>query len=149
MRVLNRLELLGETLHAALNAIATVDPDWLRAVAPPEWHERYDRRVEDTHLPRSATKREAYAIPIGTDGFALSGKSWAGYMIHVTETCDSEAPRLIVHAEATAANVHEAMRIEAIHIALAAGGVAPAEHRRLRDGFSSTSWRASRGWNAS
>ena len=34
-RALNRLELLAETLRAALNAIAGVAPDWLRTLAPP------------------------------------------------------------------------------------------------------------------
>ncbi len=33
IRVLNRLELLGETLRAALNELAAVAPDWLREVA--------------------------------------------------------------------------------------------------------------------
>jgi hypothetical protein len=33
IRTLNRLELLGETLRAALNELATVAPDWLRAAA--------------------------------------------------------------------------------------------------------------------
>src|SRR3954470_7466615 len=37
-QALNRLELLAETLRAALNAIAGVAPDWLRTLAPPEWH---------------------------------------------------------------------------------------------------------------
>ena len=41
---------------------------------------------------------------------AKSGTGWTGYMVHLTETCDAERPRLIVHAEATPANVHEAMR---------------------------------------
>jgi transposase len=36
IRVLNRLELVGETLRAALNELAAVAPDWLRGVAP-EW----------------------------------------------------------------------------------------------------------------
>ncbi len=71
IRVMNRLELLGETLRAALNAIATVAPDWLRALAPPEWHERYDRRVEQGWLPKGKEKREAYAQTVGQDGFAL------------------------------------------------------------------------------
>src|SRR3954470_18148445 len=35
VRALNRLELVAETLRAALNAIAGVAPDWLRALAPP------------------------------------------------------------------------------------------------------------------
>src|ERR671932_195342 len=34
IRVLNRLELAGETLRAALNAVAAAAPDWLRGVAP-------------------------------------------------------------------------------------------------------------------
>jgi transposase len=71
VRTLNRLELVGETLRAALNALAVATPDWLRGIAPPDWHERYDRRVEDMRLPETAPKREAYAVQVGTDGFAL------------------------------------------------------------------------------
>jgi transposase len=71
IRVLNRLELLGETLRAALNEIAAVAPDWLRGVAPRAWYERYARRVEDGRLPRAAAEREAYARTVGEDGFAL------------------------------------------------------------------------------
>ena len=40
LRVLNRLELIGETLRAALNALATVAPEWVRSVAPAEWFQR-------------------------------------------------------------------------------------------------------------
>src|SRR3954462_6630561 len=39
-----------------------------------------------------------------------AGMSWTGYMVHLTETCDAGAPRLVVHADTTPANVHEAMR---------------------------------------
>jgi transposase len=71
IRVLNRLELVGETLRAALNEIAAVAPGWLRGVASEAWFKRYARRVEDDRLPRSATEREAYARAVGEDGFAL------------------------------------------------------------------------------
>ena len=71
IRVLNRLELVGETLRAALNEVAAVAPDWLRGVASEAWFKRYARRVEDDRLPRSATEREAYARAVGEDGFAL------------------------------------------------------------------------------
>jgi transposase len=71
LRVLNRLERVAETLRAALNVIAAVAPDWLRAVAPPEWHERYDRRIEDYRLPRGREAREAYAEAVGADGQQL------------------------------------------------------------------------------
>src|SRR5947209_4553536 len=71
IRALNRLELVGETLRAALNELATVAPDWLREAAPKAWYERYALRVEDARLPRSAAEREAYARTVGEDGFAL------------------------------------------------------------------------------
>ncbi len=71
VRDLNRLEPAGETLRAALNAIAAIAPDWLRAIAPMDWHRRYDRRVEDMRLPDTGPKREAYAVQIGMDGFVL------------------------------------------------------------------------------
>jgi transposase len=71
IRTLNRLELVGETLRAALNAIATAAPEWLRTVAPADWHERYDQRVESIRLPEAAAKRDAYALQVGADGYAL------------------------------------------------------------------------------
>ncbi len=71
IRTLNRLELVGETLRAALNAIAAAAPAWLRGVAPADWHERYDRRVEDARLPEAAARRDAYALRVGADGYAL------------------------------------------------------------------------------
>jgi transposase len=70
IRTLNRLELVGETLRAALNELATVAPDWLRA-APEAWYKRYAHRVEDGRLPRAAAEREPYARTVGEDGFAL------------------------------------------------------------------------------
>ena len=47
IRVLNRLERVGETLRAALNSLAVVAPAWVQALAPPEWYERYAHRVEN------------------------------------------------------------------------------------------------------
>ena len=52
--VLNRLELVAETLRAALNELATVAPIWLQALVSPEWYERYGKRIEDTLLPQGA-----------------------------------------------------------------------------------------------
>jgi transposase len=61
IRVMNRLELVAETLRATLNALATVAPAWLQALAPLAWYERYGRRIEDTRLPQSQASRDAYA----------------------------------------------------------------------------------------
>jgi transposase len=71
IRALNRLELVGETLRAALDELATVAPDWLRGVAPKAWYGRYAHRVEDGRLPRAEAEREAHARTVGGDGFAL------------------------------------------------------------------------------
>ena len=71
IRVLNRLELVAETLRAALNAVATVAPDWLQAVTPLVWYERYSRRIEESRLPKATAEREAYAHTVGEDGFLL------------------------------------------------------------------------------
>lgn len=52
IRVLNRLELVGETVRRALNSLAVVAPDWLRAQVPSAWFDRYGTRIENYHLPR-------------------------------------------------------------------------------------------------
>ena len=66
-----RAELVGETLRAALNELAEVDPGWLRGFAQPEWFERYSHRVEEYRLPKSKAARDAYLLTVGRDGSAL------------------------------------------------------------------------------
>jgi transposase len=68
---LHLLELVAETLRAALDDLAAVVPDWLREVAQPAWFERYIRRIEEYRLPHSQAQREALALEIGADGFLL------------------------------------------------------------------------------
>jgi transposase len=64
IRVLNRLELVAETLRAALNAVATVAPDWLQGLAPLEWYERYGKRKAHSRFPGYAAKRERGELAI-------------------------------------------------------------------------------------
>ena len=71
IRKLNRLELVGETMRAALNELATVAPDWLSAIAPDEWYERYERRVGTYRLPSLQAKQDAYAQQVGEDAYYL------------------------------------------------------------------------------
>jgi transposase len=71
VKVLNQLELVGETLRHALNALATVVPDWLKQRAKPEWYERYGERMEDYRLPKEKTERERLSAVIGADGYFL------------------------------------------------------------------------------
>ncbi|MEM9944901.1 MAG: IS1182 family transposase [Cyanobacteria bacterium P01_D01_bin.36] len=71
VRKLNRLELVGETMRAALNELATIFPDWLSEIAPEAWYDRYGHRVEDYRLPKTARKRDAYGLQVGKDAYYL------------------------------------------------------------------------------
>jgi transposase len=71
VRALNRIEVVGETLRPALNSLAVVAPEWLRAVSPPAWRDRYARRAEDERLPATQTARTALILTIGCDGWQL------------------------------------------------------------------------------
>jgi transposase len=71
VRMLNRLERVGETLRATLNALAVVAPEWLRQLAEPQWFERYGSRVENYDLPKTDAARKELAHQIGADGQRL------------------------------------------------------------------------------
>src|SRR5215211_822654 len=187
IRVLNRLELIGETLRAALNELAAAAPDRLRGAAPRAWYERYARRVEADartvgedgfalldrldepatpedlrRLPEVEVLRRVWARHFARDGGPPSGTggvrfrpkeelppaadkvespydpearfrrrgevSWAGYIVHLTETCEDDAVNLLTHVVTTVATVHEAKCTAAIHQALAGKGLPPGEH---------------------
>ena len=68
IRSLNRLEVVGETLRAALNDLAVLAPEWLQQIAPEAWYGRYGRRIEDYRLPSKPAERIAYAQQVGEDG---------------------------------------------------------------------------------
>lgn len=194
IRVLHRLETVGETMRATLNVLATVAGEWLRAQVPVEWVDRYAKRFEAYRLPKGKTERQQYAQVIGADGFVLlsaiysdqapaflrelpmvqilrqvwvqqyyarqDGQAifrtdedvapcavqihspydaearfstkrdilWAGYKVHLTETCDDDLPHLITHVETDAATSYDGAAIETIHSALKAKGLLPDEH---------------------
>lgn len=75
VRTLDRLENVLETLHSALNHLATADPAWVRAQVPVAWYQLYGARADAGRLPKEAGKREALAASIGADGFQLM--EWA------------------------------------------------------------------------
>jgi transposase len=71
VRELNRLELVTETLRAALEALAAAAPEWLIAMAPDDWCQRYGQRASDYRLPQAEAARAALAVTVGADGFVL------------------------------------------------------------------------------
>lgn len=195
VRGLTRLERVGETLRAALNALALVAPEWLRAVASPEWYPHYGHRVEQYRLPQSERARAERAAEIAADGQRLlaaldaapaalqavlsalpavqvlrrvwteqytekqgrlvwreseempapaelihspydpearrSAKgetTWVGYKVHLTETCEPDQPRLILHAETTPATTPDDNMLDRVHTRLRERDLLPAEH---------------------
>ena len=71
VRDLNRLEMVGETMRATLNIVATVAPEWLQSLAPLVWYDRYETRIEEYRLPRKKKERTAWVETVGYDGCYL------------------------------------------------------------------------------
>lgn len=82
IRTLNRMEMIGETLRATLNALAAVAPDWLQQVTPIAWYDRYEARVEEWQLPREKAKRIEWAKAVGQDGLYLLDKIYESETDH-------------------------------------------------------------------
>ena len=192
VRLLSRIETIGETLRAALNSLAVAEPGWLRKVAHPDWYDRYGKRIEDYHFPKERTARMELVQAMAEDGmtlleavysedspdwlkeipavqflrqrwvqqfYVIDGKicmrdkrdlpppaicpnspydpearcctrkdiSWNGYKVHLTETCDDDAPRLITNVRTTESTQSELDATIPIHEALSAKGHLPSK----------------------
>jgi transposase len=69
---LNRLELAGESVRAALEALAAAHPDWLaQRICVPDFTRRYGIPVTSWRPPLSEAKRRDLAVAYARDGFAL------------------------------------------------------------------------------
>jgi transposase len=71
IRDLNRLELAGESVRAALEALSAAVPDWLAGVIDDSWQQVYGQRIDNLRLPESETRRTALAVQYGRDGYRL------------------------------------------------------------------------------
>jgi transposase len=71
IRELNRLELAGETLRAALEALAVADPRWLGTAIDASWQDIYGARIDAIRLPEGRAKREDLHLQYGRDGYHL------------------------------------------------------------------------------
>lgn len=74
VRSLSRIEMVGETLRAALEEIARISPAWVVPLLAPGWDERYGRKVEVSRLVGRGGKKttaENLAAQFGADGRKL------------------------------------------------------------------------------
>ncbi|RDI58938.1 IS1182 family transposase [Nocardia pseudobrasiliensis] len=126
----------GMTVLAAVAAAEA--PAWLRQLPAVEllrriWIQQYqitDGTVtwrDKKDLPPAAIR---YCSPY--DDQARTGTkrdaSWNGYKVHLTETCEPDAPHLITHVATTPAPVPDMAMTAAIHIGLAERDLLPDVH---------------------
>jgi hypothetical protein len=87
VRDLNRLEMDGQTLRAALEALAAAAPAWLSEQVTPELMARYGARIDERRLPSDQPKRRALGAQIGADGWrllqAMAGRTAPGWLWHI------------------------------------------------------------------
>jgi transposase len=85
VRALHTIELAGESVRAALEALAVTAPDWLAArFCTGDWTRRYGARIDSWRLPAGKKERDALIAGYARDGHALvsacyedSAPSWA------------------------------------------------------------------------
>ncbi len=69
---LNRLELAGEAVRAALEALTAAHPDWVaQRICVPDFARRYGTPMTSWRPPQSEARREELAIAYARDGYAL------------------------------------------------------------------------------
>ncbi|MCH0571138.1 hypothetical protein I3F60_18050 [Streptomyces sp. MUM 136J] len=71
VRTLNRMEFVGETLRAALEALAAAVPDWLPPLIDASWVDRYGAKADNYRFPKGGNARLEREEQVGRDGFAL------------------------------------------------------------------------------
>jgi transposase len=64
-------ERVGEALRAALNTLAALVPEWLLAIAPEHWFERYVDRIDLQRMTKNPNERAALRDQMGADAWRL------------------------------------------------------------------------------
>jgi transposase len=78
VRDLNRTELAGQSVRAALEALAVAAPSWLSdTIEVAEFAHRYSERINGWTMPPSRTKRDQLAHVFGQDALTLCRAAWA------------------------------------------------------------------------
>jgi transposase len=73
VRALSSLESVGESMRAALDALAAQAPAWVQAHLNPAWFERYVHRFELARFPKAETQRQLLREQVGQDVAQLLG----------------------------------------------------------------------------
>ncbi|MFG2795062.1 transposase [Streptomyces sp. NPDC048419] len=130
---------MGRDGFALLDAIDDAfAPAWLGEIPSVgilrrAWSEQYHRDAEGVRwregkdLPPA---RERLSSPHDADAHygIKRGAGWCGYKVHLSETCEPEAPHLITNVETTNATVNDTEVTATVHQRMAVRELAPDEH---------------------
>jgi transposase len=132
-------EVIGADGFALLRAVyAPTAPVELRTLGAVDllrriWIQQFDAPCESVRWRDNAELPPAAILiqsPYDTDvHFGIKrATTWTGYKVHLTETCDADAPPLITNVETTTATVTDNDVVDDIHKRLAARELLPTHH---------------------
>ena len=116
----------GRLLLDTLQAPCT--PDWIKTLPAVTtlrtmWEQQFEAREQGGQWRKEPALPAAQLIAFPYDLDARNGKKrstfWTGYKVHVTQTCEEDAPQLITHVETTPAPLSDEGVVSALHEDLA------------------------------
>ncbi|MFO0848780.1 MAG: transposase [Gemmataceae bacterium] len=130
---------VGQDGRALLMAVFAARPPWLRSIPAVQtlrrvWVQQF---LADAGRIRWRTEEDGFppaaafiSSPYDTEARdAKKGTtSWVGYKVHLTETCEDEAPHLITHLVTARAPIADGEATPRVHQALSAKDLLPGKH---------------------
>jgi transposase len=135
MQYVNQVGADGWMLLDALQAPCS--PDWMNTLPAVTtlrtvWEQQFEAREQGGQWRKEPALPAAQLITSPYDLDARNGKKrstfWTGYKVHFTQTCDDDAPQLIIAVQTTAAPLSDEGIISAIHTDLAEKELLPDQH---------------------
>jgi transposase len=116
-----------------LPAIEALRQIWLQQYYAPT--ETIQLRTAQDSAPGALRIRSPYDVEARRS--AKYTRSWTGYKVHLSESCDDEMPRVITNVETTEATTQDQSATPLIHAALTEKGLQPERHT-VDQGYIST-----------
>jgi transposase len=126
----------GQTRLRAIAAAA--DQPWLQEVPAVKtlqqvWAEQYlevNGRLSWREVKDLPSPAELIASPYDPEARYSTKREveWVGYKVHLTETCETDTPHVLVNGETTPAPTPDDHRLRRVHASLAPRDWLPAEH---------------------
>ncbi len=109
-----------------INAVEILRQVWLQQYYAPQPNGKIRLRTASDSPPGAIRIRSPYDLDarLGTK----NSKTWTGYKVHLSETCDEDAPHLITSVETTRATMTDREVLSEIHYRLAQQDLLPSEH---------------------